>query len=927
MTIPEARDRDAELIKLLTEALKREPPEQEAFLRRVCKDDALVADALHLIQSEDDHLRFLTSPYFSMSELALNTLFEDGAGADADPAIREIGPYRLERVIGEGGMGRVFLAAQSTPVNRKVAIKLMRASVVGAGAAPQFVAERQALARLNHPNIGQMYEAGATAEGHPYFVMEYIDGLPITDFCDLQQMSVDDRLMLFIAVCQGVHHSHQKRLLHLDLKPSNILVTLVDGVGVPKIIDFGIAKRLDDPLPKTSEAARLKIIGTPDYASPELLAEAADPADLDTRADVYSLGILLHELLCGVRPCDCTGLSLDEVRQRLSKRQPINASQLFGELDARTAADIVSARNTTVRRLKRELAGDLDAIVAKATAVEPDARYASTNELAEDIKLYFEHEATYAHPPTWRYRHAKLIRRHASAFSITLLIVASLAAGLTYSAYQQRQTARALAESEVLSQFLVDLFKSADPDSVNANRVTARELLESGADRIRETEGIGPDNRARLLHSLSEIHTELFLLDDAEALTVEALSIREKLGEDHSLSLVESLNQLGIIYRMQGRFDEAEPPLLRALEIAERGPKRDAHATALSLNHLGNLRWKLKKFDEAERDHLRALRIRQSMPARTKIVDIAESHNNLGVMLLEQRRYSAAEEHVEKARALFSQSYGENHPRFAITTLNLAIIKENLAHWSQAERYHRQTVALFEELFYPDHRRAIRARRNLARYLRVVGELAESVSLSRQNLSYVDAEPVPDARAIAAELRTLGVSLVLQGDMAAAERAFSRALRLHEKREAKQDIVAARANLAWLLRLSGDHQRAEAELRSLIDLQEALPGARKSVSAFIAHNLGLAVAAQQRADEAEGFLRTALEMRSRVFGRHRLTAETMYELGLLLQESGATAEASTLLHDALDIRAQTLPPGNVDIERSIDAVARLEAAR
>src|SRR5438067_2926201 len=298
------------------------------------------------------------------------------------PADRWVGGFRLVRLLGEGGMGSVFLAEQHEPVHRLVALKLMRSSIEGPAAAARFAAERQALARLSHPNVAAMYEAGATAEGFPFFVMELVDGVPVTEYCDEHRLTIRERLELFIDICKGVQHAHQKGLIHRDLKPSNVIVIAGEGHPTPKIIDFGIAKAFDQPL--ADLRTRGGMIGTPGYMSPEALSGD----DLDTRTDVYSLGILLYEILAGARPHKLDDVSIAAMIRSVADDDPRPPRTLFRALAGTEQSAVAEARGETPASLMKVLAGDLAWIALKAAARERESRYASAGELAADVTRF-----------------------------------------------------------------------------------------------------------------------------------------------------------------------------------------------------------------------------------------------------------------------------------------------------------------------------------------------------------------------------------------------------------------------------------------------------------------------------------------------------------------------------------------------------------
>jgi non-specific serine/threonine protein kinase/serine/threonine-protein kinase len=373
------------------------------------------------------------------------------------PPLREaalaIGPYRLEQRLGEGGMGEVWLAEQTAPVRRQVAVKLIKAGMDSRRVVARFEAERQALALMEHPAIARVFDGGSTPDGHPYFVMEYVPGLPLNEHCDRERLTTRQRLELFAQVCDGVQHAHHKAVVHRDLKPSNVLVTLVDGRPLPKIIDFGIAKAMARPLTESALSTEVgALIGTPEYMSPE----QADPTseDVDTRADVYSLGAMLYELLSGALPFpsrDLRSSSLEEMRRKIREVDPLPPSARLATL-GEAASEAAQSRGATAEALAREVRGDLDAIAMKALEKERSRRYGSPGELAADIGRYLRSEPILAQPASAGYRVRKFAARNrgkVAAASGALLALLAGVVGTSWEAVEAgRQRARAIEERE-----------------------------------------------------------------------------------------------------------------------------------------------------------------------------------------------------------------------------------------------------------------------------------------------------------------------------------------------------------------------------------------------------------------------------------------------------------------------------------------------
>lgn len=608
---------------------------------------------------------------------------------------RQIGPYRLLGVLGQGGMGTVYLAEQSEPVQRRVALKVVRATPFAvADWEVRFEAERRALARLSHPNVAQLYEAGTTPDGHPYFAMEAVDGAHLTVYCDERRLSLDERLRLFLDVCAGVTHAHQKGLVHRDLKPSNVLVSESAGRPLPKIIDFGIAKALDQPLVVAGPTVGL--IGTPGYLSPESLAALQGAAETDIRTDVYALGILLFELLAGALPFGAD-LAAVEMLQRIRDEDPPRPSARFAEM-APSIAEAVAARRGVARRtLARDLAGDLDWIVLKAIARDREQRYASVASLAADIERHLALQPVEAGPPSVWYRTRKLVRRRRGAVAATVLLLSALVGGFVARSVEAARANRAAAEAvkarlaaeaargetEKVADFLVGLFSEANPEQNRGVQITARELLDRGAARIRGELEEAPLVRARLLQTIGGVYQRLGLFKEAHPLAVAALALREReLGKD-DLLVAQSLRLLAIVEVELGDRAAAGERFRRVVAIREAklGPEHP---------------------------------------------DVGDAIGNLGFFLMQQGRFEEARPMLERAVAIRRKTLGENHPRVAPTLYNLALLHQTTGRLELAEPLFRQALEIETAAYGEDHPAVAQGLYGLGNLYRAMGRLDDA---------------------------------------------------------------------------------------------------------------------------------------------------------------------------------------------------------
>jgi len=683
----------------------------------------------------------------------------------------QIGPYRLLEVLGEGATATVYLAEEPPPLERKVALKLHRTPLAGRRETLSFKAERQALARLRHPAIAEIYEARTTEEGDLYIVMEHVAGLPITAYCDRYQLDLAGRLALFMALCEGVQHAHQKGVLHRDLKPDNVLVADRDGKPVPKIIDFGIAKGLDQPLAegtvRLTEAA-----GTPVYMSPEALAGG----EVDTRSDVYALGVILYELLAGVTPIDSTGNVLATLRRLASAdglpRPSRRLAALEGERGERVAAD----RGTGPRALARALGDELDWIVMRALAPDPAERYASAGALAEDLARQLRGEPVVARPPSLGYRLRGFARRHRVEVAAASLVLLALVAGLATTAWQARRAAREAATAERVAQFLVELFEAPDPRRARGEAVTVREVLDRGAERLSTDLNDEPEIQARLLRTLGVTYCELGAYDaarplleealalhreirgdndlevaedlkalgdvrrksgvgDAETLYLEALHIREKLQGRETPEVAEMLHSLGLLASYQGQFEDGRRLLKRALEIQERTLGPEDLTVAMTLHNLSGVAVLLKRFDEAEALMKRSLEIRKrKLPPEHPY--LAGNYLALSYLYQAEERWSEAEGAIERALEIQEKALGSEHPDVAMTLLSLGAVARELGDDARAEEAFRRALGIRQRALVPDHDQIINALLDLANLLRDQERYEEAEPLYAQALEY-----------------------------------------------------------------------------------------------------------------------------------------------------------------------------------------------
>ena len=691
----------------------------------------------------------------------------------------QIGPYKLIQEIGEGGMGLVFMALQKEPVRRKVALKIIKPGMDTREVIARFEAEQQALAMMDHPNIAKVHNAGTTDSGRPYFVMELVNGVPITEYCDDNNLPTRERLELFILLCQAVQHAHQKGIIHRDLKPSNILVTLHDGVPVPKIIDFGIAKATNQQLTSKTLATGVgHMIGTPLYMSPEQAERSG--LDIDTRSDIYSLGVLLYELLTGSTPFDqdqLKGAGLDEIRRLIREQEPPRPSTRISTLGM-AATTVSEHRRTDPVELSNTLRHELDWIVMKALEKDRTRRYETAKDFARDIQRYLSDEAVEACPPSRAYRLRKFTRRNRVAVSTTasiglaLLLGAGVATGQAIRATkaekvadqqlqiaqqqerlakQQTQLAKkqkklaeeaaqreadllAQAESarqqaEAVTKFLVDAFRSPDPER-DGRTITVAEILDQAATQAENEASQDAVLRAKLLGSIGETYCGLGLNQKAMPLFQKSHELlRDALGPDDRETLNRA-SDLAESYRQAGRWEEALALFQQTLERQRAVLPADDGATLITMHNLaGALR------DAGRRDEALTLYQQTLELTRTKLGPdnplTLTTMNNLANALVDTGRQDEALTLYQQTLELTRTKLGPDNPLTLTAMCNLAGALLHAGQWDKALPLYEQTLQRTKAILGPNHPRTLMLMSNLGEAYIMAGRRGEGLTLQR----------------------------------------------------------------------------------------------------------------------------------------------------------------------------------------------------
>jgi len=814
-------------------AIDRPAGERDTYLTRACEgDEELRREVLSLLE-RDTAEDFICDP-ISNAALAFT------AKSKNDLTGERIGPYRVTRLIGRGGMGAVYEAERDDEqFQQQVAIKIIKRGMDTDFVRDRFLRERQILASLDHPHIARLFDGGATQDGLPYFVMEFVAGEPITAYCRRHQLSVNEKLKLFRKVCSAVQHAHQRLVIHRDLKPSNILIT---EDGAPKLLDFGIAKLLSPDVSQadTRTATALRLM-TPEYASPEQARGQA----VATTTDVYSLGVVLYELLTERRPHEFKTYS------------PAEIERAFCETEIEEPSKVVGRITGAPTRLARSLAGDLDNIVLMAMRKEPERRYQSVEQFSEDIGRHLAGMPVMARKDTFGYRAGKLIRRHKAGVAILALLMI-LAVAMTIQAARiarERDRAnQAAATAQAVTQSLVAMFEVADPSKSRGNVITARELLDQGAEKVIRELKNQPAVQAKLLDTIGQLYQSIGLYDRAQSLLEEALKLQRQalgnegldvattldhlgtmarqkgdfprseslfrealimrhklLGKEHT-DVAESMDNLGALLGDRGAFGEAEGLIREALALRRKLLGAEHNEVANSIGNLARFMFNTGRYKEAESLYREALAMRRKLFGPEHPL-VASDLMDLGATLLEEGDFKGAETLFRDALAMNRKLLGEGHPDVTVSLVYLTYALRNLREYDEAEQLLRQELAALRKLFGEGYSQ-LSAMSNLAKLLREKGNYEEAEAMNRQTLIMWRKLLGDENPTVGANLHELAVLLYLQGEYAEAEKTEWQAIDIFQKSFAPEHwrIQRCRSNLGACLVKLKRYREAEEQL-------------------------------------------------------------------------------------------------------------------
>ena len=833
-----------------------------------------------------------------------------------------VGKYRLQQRIGAGGMGEVYEAMQLEPVRRRVALKLIKRGMDTERVVARFESERQALALMDHECIARVFDAGSTDEGRPYFVMEYVKGVPITEYCQSNRLGTRAKLELFLRVCEGVQHAHQKGIIHRDIKPTNVLVTIQEGKTVPKIIDFGLAKATANSLTDSTLFTELgQLVGTPEYMSPEQ-AEMSG-LDVDTRTDVYALGVLLYELLVGALPYDSKTLrqgGFDEIRRRLRDDEPPRPSTRISALS--TDPDAAARRpKAEAVAISKQLRGDLDWIVMKAMEKDRTRRYNSASDLAADVQRHLRNDPVLAGPPSTTYRMRKFVLRHkvgvlaASVVMLAVLLgIFGTGIGLVrakraeHVAREEAETARQIAD------FLVGLFKVSDPSASVGNTITAREILDRGATRIQNELGDQPGTQARLMNTMGDVYTSLGLYEEARPLLEKSLGLRRAHGGGGDLLEAESLADLANLDRLQANFAAAESLLLlaRAVREQELGPEHPLVASTLC--DLGVAYSRQGKNELAEPLFKRALEV-DERALGPEHPEVARVLKELGIHQWRQGRYAEAEPLYKRALAIWEQAYGPEHLEVARTLVNLAITYRAQGKYGAAVPLYQRALGIYEKILGPEHPLVAGGLNNLALVYRDLGDYAAAEPLLARSLQIQTKRLGPDHPDVASGLNNLANMKRDEKDYAGAEPLYRRALAIREHALGPEhpEVAESLEDLGVMERERGNDRAAEPLFRRALAIYEVALGPESDGVGYASTDLALLYERRREYPTAEGYYKRAVQAFEKGLGAdHPELAECLDRYAGMLRQMGRGDDAELLQDRAARIRrhARSDAPGS-----------------
>jgi eukaryotic-like serine/threonine-protein kinase len=786
----------------------------------------------------------------------------------------------------------------------------------------RFESERQALALMDHPAIAKVFDAGSTPQGAPYFVMEYVAGVPITAYCDNRRLSTWERLELFMHVCEGVQHAHQKAIIHRDLKPSNILVTEVDGRAAPKIIDFGVAKALAQRLTEQTLYTRMgTLVGTPEYMSPEQALSSGE--DIDTRTDVYSLGVIFYELLAGVPPLELRKSALDEFMRRLREEDPPTPSTKIRAQDPATSTELARKHQTDPLALLKQMRGDLDSIALKALEKDRSRRYSSPADFAADIRRYLRSQTVLAVPPSFAYGARKFARRHraglvtASAFATVLIAAAAISIWQSIRATKQRDRADAeAATAQAVNDFLQnDLLAQASatnqsgPSTKPDPHLEVRTALDRAAARIGGKFERQPEVEAAIRDTIGQTYEDLGLYPEAWMQLERALDLQRRVLGEYNPKTLKTMSRLGRTAQVQGKYPEAEVLLSQALAFQRRVLGPEHRDTLSSMNYLANVYADEGKYPPAQALYSETLEIRRRLLG-PEHPDTLRSMNNLANVYGDEGEYPQAESLYSQTLSIQRRVLGVEHPDTLGSMNNLAGVYTAQAKFPQAEALFNQTLAIQRRVQGSDHPDTLMSMYNLASVFYLEGKYAQAESLYSRTLEIQRRVLGPEHPDTLMSIYYLALVYDSEGRYTQAEALLSQTLETQQRVLGPEhpNTVMSMDGLAFEYGNQGKYAQAEALFNQTLAIARRVLGPEDANGPYYFSDFAFTYQRQGKYALAETYAAQALAGRRHALGsEHPDTMASAADLALAYLSQGKFTESEPLAREALETERKIQP--------------------
>jgi len=894
---------------LFDEALKLDEPERTEFLQSACGDDIEMLEEVRSLIEADTNIPLVLKDNADAIKISRRLEYEG----------KVIGKYKIIKQIAEGGMGSVFLAERADgQFEQKVALKIIKPGMSSDEIIKRFQFERQILARLQHPNIARLYDGGLTDENLPYFTMEYVEGETIDEYCDKNNLSVSERLKLFIKVCGAIQYAHQNLVIHRDLKPWNIIIK---KDGTVKLLDFGIAKVFtEDDLPEQAALTRTGLhVMTPEYASPEQIK--GEP--VTTSTDIYSLGLILYKLLTGESAYEIKSTSALELEKVICHTEPQKPSTIIKTIrtqDNIKTERISSVRKTQADKLIKTLSGDLDNICLMALRKEPERRYPSVDRFQRDIVNYLEERPVWARQSTIRYRTGKFISRHKiSVISAALLFLIVTLLTTFYMIQLRKERDKAELESQKAKEvagFLKDIFKLSDPYEARGDTITVRELLEKGSQKIHRELSDQPDVKATMLDIMGQVYLNLGLYDKSEALLKEALDIRRKINSN-DVDLGKSLNSVGQLYLTKGEYDKAEPILKEALSVYENLSEKDNENYVSAIDNAAWYSNVTGDFNRSDSLYDLAIKVlRNNYKDRSELLFI--TMNDLALNFHEEGKYEESESLFKEALELQKKFYGDKpHPEVSTTTYNLAELLRDKGNYDEAERMFQTSLDMDIRLNGPEHPDVAYSLQGLASIYRLKGNFKAAEKLYIQVLNMRRKFLGPEHPDVAYATYNVGLLFYSEEKYDSSKKYFEQALEMHRKLNGTKHPSVAKCieKLSYINFRKGNYKKAENLIRQAIEINKESVGV---INISYANNLlvlSMIKSALHDYDTVAVLSSEVLKTLNEVMGTDKspFVANCLRVMAKLAVNENNYAKADSLFRRSLKLYKQIIGENNISI--------------